>query len=137
MSDNFASTKYPTARVPHTCHECRRTIGRRERYARTAGSWEGYFFTNIACLHCAIARIIVDFEDDYYNEGYYGGLGEWCGWYEGDSVRMLRIVAGFNNRWALRYSAGLMPLPATPRVVSEYVTRAITEARGPFAEATS
>lgn len=70
MSDNFAATKYPTARVPHKCHECGRTIGRRERYAKTAGLWEGDFFTNIACLHCAIARMIVDHHDDYYSEGY-------------------------------------------------------------------
>ena len=107
----FNATTHPRARKPHKCSECGRTIEPGERYERTAGSWEGVFFTSLACLHCARARVIADYSDDYYGEGYYGGLLEWVG--NDDDMRTLRARAGFRAQW--RYQSGaLMPLPESP-----------------------
>ena len=110
MSD-FNYTSHPTARKPHKCFECGRTIEPGERYERTASVWEGDFFASKACLHCAMTRQIADYCNDYYSEGYYGGLSEWVG--NEDDPRCLRIRAGFREQW--RYQSGrLMPLPESP-----------------------
>jgi ribosomal protein S27E len=108
---DFNSTIYRTARKAHRCEECGRTIEPGERYSRTAAVWEGDFFTNVACLHCARARMVADYADNYYNEVYYGGLSEWVD--NDDQDETLRIRAGFRARW--RYQSGaLMPLPESP-----------------------
>lgn len=108
----FNSTHRPKARTSHQCEECGRTIDPGERYERTAAVWEGDFFTNIACQHCAVARVLVDEVDGYYNEGYYGGLSTWISDlsddYSNDWVPNVRD--GFYARW--RDASGeLWPLP--------------------------
>lgn len=110
----FNSTHYPTARTEHRCEECGRTIAKGERYSRTASVWESEFFTNVACLHCAIARFIVDAGCDYYGEQFYGGLA-WhlpeCGDLD---VWVLRLTVGVKRRWQRFDGAGLMDLPRNP-----------------------
>lgn len=109
MSD-FNCTHYPTARKEHRCDECDRTIRTGERYSRTAAVWEGDFFTNVACLHCAVARVLVADESAYYSEGYYHGLREWlldCA----EDVWSLRLKVGTGRKWQRFDGAGLMPLP--------------------------
>ena len=67
----FNATTHPRARKPHKCSECGRTIEPGERYERTAGSWEGDFFTSLACLHCARARVIADYSDGFRAQWRY------------------------------------------------------------------
>lgn len=111
MSGAFNCTSHPTARKPRMCQECSRTIQPGERYERVAAVWEGDFFTNVACMHCACARVIADYADNYYNEGYYGGLDEWM--LNDSDPRTLRLRACFSAKW--RYHSGaLMPLPESP-----------------------
>ncbi|MBT2537234.1 hypothetical protein [Arthrobacter sp. ISL-69] len=120
MSD-FATTKAVKARKPHTCEECWRIIEPDETYHRTAGSWEGDFFTIKACGHCDRFRKHINEADDYYHEGYYGGAGAWVenGYYSaGDlpgltfaqRLALFRMARHFEGRW--RDSSGrLRPLP--------------------------
>lgn len=112
----FNSTGYPTARKSHHCDECGRTITPGERYSRTAAVWEGEFFTNVACLHCALARMIVDEGDAWYSENYYHGLREWLGEYASDQSTSwaLRLLMQVDRRWQRFDGAGLMDLPANP-----------------------
>ena len=110
---DFNCTKYPTARKAHRCDECARVIQPGERYSRTAAIWEGDWFTNVACLHCAIARMIVDYGDDYYSEGYYHGLREWLA-DSAEHVWSLRLKVGVERCWQRFDGTGLMPLPANP-----------------------
>jgi hypothetical protein len=106
----FNSTKHPTARRQHRCDECNRTIEQGERYSRTAAVWDGDFFTNVACLHCEAARMIVNRSDSYYYETYYGGLGEWLNEMGHEALWSLRLLVGVRARW--RYQSGaLMPVP--------------------------
>ena len=112
MSADFNSVKRPTARKPHRCDECRRTIEPGEKYERTAAVWEGDFFTNVACAHCAVARRAVAEVDSWYWESFYGGLREWLSEI-GIEVGALRLYACVRAKW--RYQSGaLMPLPAEP-----------------------
>ncbi len=117
MSD-FNSTSYPRARTPHICDECRRTIDPGEHYSRTAAVWEGDFFTNRACLHCAVARYLVDEMDGYYSERFYSGLGEWLGDHWFDSVTAARLKVATDRKWSRFDGAGLMPFPLDPLVLT-------------------
>lgn len=112
MSD-FNCTTYPTARKPHRCHECSRAIAKGERYSRTASVWEGDFFTNVACMHCAVARVIVDYYSEWYSEGYYGGLAEYLSEHA-DHVWSRRLWVGVRRQWLRFDGTGLMDLPRNP-----------------------
>lgn len=110
---DFNCTKTPTACRVHRCEECARQIEPGERYSRTAAVWEGEFFTNVACLHCAAARRLVDLYDGYYNEYYYGGLSEWLNDSGRDDLWSMRLLVGVREQW--RYQSGaLMPVPYVP-----------------------
>jgi hypothetical protein len=121
VSSDFASTKPVKARKHHNCDECGRVIEPGETYRRTAGSWEGDFFTNVACGHCDVFRRQVNRADSYYNESYYGGLGEWVanGYYSaGDlpgltwarRLALYRMSRHFEQRWR-QPDGQLRPLP--------------------------
>lgn len=116
MAD-FNATRVLKAAVPHACEECGRTIMVGEQYERVAAVYEGNFFTNAACLHCAAARRIASSVDDWYREDFYNGLDSWFGnsKYEYPiESGVLRIAAGFRERW--RYQSGaLMPIPEESR----------------------
>jgi len=121
MTD-FAANKPVKARKIHICDECQRRIQPGETYHRTAGSWEGDFFTNKACAHCDIFRKHVFNVDDYYHESYYGGLGEWVAngyWSAVDlpgttwtqRLNIYRMAHHFRSRWGER-DGSLVPVPA-------------------------
>lgn len=116
MSDSFGSTKTVRARKQHKCEECWRTIEAGELYYRHAGVWEGDFFTNVSCAHCAELRRQIAVTDCDFNEVYYGGAGEWVlntGWQEVPERHRLvlcRLSACFKARWRFQ-SGNLMPIP--------------------------
>jgi hypothetical protein len=124
---DFNSTTYPRARKARKCDECGRPIAASERYSRTAAVWEGEFFTNVACRHCAVARFIVDEADNWYSEGFYGGLGDWLIESGYGEVWSLRLRVGSDRKWRCRYSDALMPLPENPWPAAEHLTRRIAE----------
>ena len=108
MGDGLACTTYPRARKEHRCEECGRKIEIGEIYVRYAGTWEGDFFTNVACQQCAALRKIAGDLDSYYWEVYYGGLAEWVwnrSWTdvkwvdEAQLIHLLRLIAGFKADW--------------------------------------
>lgn len=120
MSADFGSTKTRMARKQHECEECGRQIMPGERYDRHAGVWEGNFFTNMACGHCARLRRMVDDLDAYYNEVYYGGLGDWvsetypettAGDFTSD-LWLARAVRDFRRHWQGN-GGELLDLPGT------------------------
>lgn len=121
---NFASTIQRKARKAHTCEECWRIIGPGEIYHRTAGSWEGDFFTIKACAHCNVFRKYIDQADDGYNEGYFGGASAWVdnGYYAAcdlpgstfeERLGLYRMARHFEGRWRDR-SGELLPVPEEP-----------------------
>lgn len=68
----FSTIKFVTARKPHKCYECSRTIPTGSEYEYTAGSWDGDFQTFKTCEQCAGLR-------DSLSAGgcwQYGELGE-------------------------------------------------------------
>lgn len=118
---NFASTKTVRARKAHSCEECGRTIHPAETYHRTAGSYEGDFFTNVACGHCSVFRRYIDRADSNYCEGYFGGTGEWVAngyWSASDlpsttfeqRLALYRMAQHFRDRWRDR-AGELRPVP--------------------------
>lgn len=52
----FWSSAIRTARKPHRCDECPRTIAPGEQYEAVAGKWEGYFDTFKTCARCLDIR---------------------------------------------------------------------------------
>jgi hypothetical protein len=48
--------KIVTARKPHKCGECRRSIEMGEEYEHTKGLWEGRFETHKTCSECRAIR---------------------------------------------------------------------------------
>lgn len=121
MSQDFAATKQQKARTTHTCDECFRDILPGETYSRAAGSWEGDFFTNVACAHCAVFRKSIDNFDDNYFESYYGGVpwwhenayfseGEIHGATFGQRLGLFRMSRHWQTRWRDR-DGNLRPIP--------------------------
>lgn len=119
---NFANTVARKARKPHTCEECWRTIDAGETYHRTAGSWEGDFFTIKACAHCNVFRKYIDQADDGYFEGYFGGASAWVEnvyWNYADlpgttfeqRLALYRMARYFQGRWRDR-NGDLRPVPS-------------------------
>jgi hypothetical protein len=123
MSD-FAATKATKARATHQCEECWRTIHPGETYHRTAGSWEGDFFTIKACGHCCAFRKHISEADDYYYECYFGGVSVWVengytdptdlpGTTWEQRLGLYRMARHYRGRW--RDTSGhLRPVPADP-----------------------
>jgi hypothetical protein len=122
---DFNCTTYPRSRKPRRCDECSRPIAAGEHYSRTAAVWEGEWFTNVACRHCAVARFIVDEADNWYSEGFYGGLSTWLGDNSHDGIWSLRLQVSFGRKWRRRYSDALMPPPENPWPAAEHLTRRI------------
>ena len=116
MSAEFNCTRTPVARREHKCDECFRVIGAGETYSRTAAVWDGDFFTNVACAHCAAAREIVANVDPDYRDYYYGGLlvtvqETWSDYDVEDGIA--RLAGCLEAKW--RYQSGaLMPIPEEP-----------------------
>lgn len=120
MSGTFGHTRHLVARKEHRCEECGRKIAPGEKYDRHAGKWEGDFFTNVACAHCAVLRRMVNDVDDYYYECYFGGLGEWvsesypettAGDFTSD-LWLARSVRDFRRNWR-NHDGTLLDLPDT------------------------
>ena len=121
MSSNFAATKSVKARKMHHCEECFRRIEPGETYHRTAGSWEGDFFTIKACGHCHVFRKYIDAADDSYRECYFGGAGAWVdngyldptdlpGTTWAQRLALYRMARHFRDRWRLP-DGSLRPVP--------------------------
>lgn len=121
---DFATTTARKARKPHRCEECFRTIHPGETYHRTAGSWEGDFFTLKACGHCCAFRKHIDRADAYYYEGYFGGVSTWVTEGYADPtdlpdttwpqrLGLYRMARHFRDRWHDR-NGQLRPVPADP-----------------------
>lgn len=119
---DFATTIARKARKRHVCEECFRSIHPGEAYHRTAGSWEGNFFTIKACAHCQIFRKWIDKADSGYNESYFGGAGEWVAngyWSQLDlpgttfeqRLALYRMSQHFRDHWRDRRGE-LRPIPA-------------------------
>lgn len=102
--------KNPTARKPHNCGSCGRTIQPGEKYLRGVGL-DGTAWTWKECGHCErLAEYVVAL----YDLDEYGGddLHEW----DPDGLAELRVKVQFRKRWT-RQDGTLYPLP-------EQVTRA-------------
>jgi hypothetical protein len=52
----FSVTKYPTARKPHKCCECRAVIPSGAKYQRCTGKWDGVFGSETTCMVCCEIR---------------------------------------------------------------------------------
>jgi hypothetical protein len=128
MSSDFAATEAVTARKSHVCEECWRTIHPGETYHRTAGSWEGDFFTIKACAHCNVFRKHIDKADDGYNESYFGGAHAWVDngyWHEIDlpgttfeqRLALYRMARHFGDHWRDR-NGNLRPVPPDPTPIA-------------------
>jgi hypothetical protein len=111
---SFSNSRVVKGRKAYTCDECGRRLQTGERSVYTAAVWEGDFFTNRCCEHCAAFRKLIDKIDDGYHEHYYGGVSSWVGdrlWREYKTdVRELRAVAGFTMAWRTE-SGKLLPIP--------------------------
>lgn len=109
MSSDFASTVKRTARTSHKCGECFRTISPRERYMRTAGSWEGDFYVIKACEPCARLRTLLCTVDPDFWESCFGGVHAWVEndlWQELSesfswlvTLHVRRLCMLFEKRW--------------------------------------
>lgn len=106
MSDFGRSSKVSAVK-PYRCDECGTSINKGDKYLYHAGAWEGEFFVNRACLHCATLRRMVCEYDEWYWETYYGGLGEWVHNFDFSYLPeriehrgpFARMLAGYKKRW--------------------------------------
>lgn len=116
IGDDFATMLTEAqrlARKDHYCGECRRVIGKGERYTYETALFDGYVSTYKTCPHCVVAR---------------GWLlkqcGGWC-WEMikediGEHVRdkykgLARVYVGMRRKWKT-VRGGLMPVPAMPEI---------------------
>ena len=105
-----------TARKPHVCQECWRTIAKKERYFFTAGVGEDGFFASKTCRHCKIAQewltkecggfLFRGVEDDILEHiaeaGYHTPLS------------LAKIAVGMRRKWQRFYTDTIMSVPKMP-----------------------
>lgn len=101
---------YVTARKPHKCAECRRTIDAGERYNRESFVFDGCFQYHKTCAHCMVVR---GFLVDECGGWLYGAVEEdarehcHAGIYRMD---LYRAVVGMGWNWR-RKDGRLMNVP--------------------------
>ena len=111
MSDHYAHT-WPTARKPHPCELCRRTIRPGERYLRGVGMDGITAWTWRECAHCDAIR---DLARAYGADGADGEysldvIAEW----EPQTPSQLRALVLWRRQWTRR-DGSLYPVPEKVR----------------------
>lgn len=107
-------SRQQTARKPHRCGECGRTINPGERYTDERLVWDSQARTLKTCPHCMSARaylgehchgwVYTAVEEDLQSH-YYGSLGNTA------EERRLRLLAiGLRENWT-RHDGRLWPVP--------------------------
>lgn len=111
----------PTARKPHNCSECGRTIQPGERYSRAFMVYEGAPETFRTCAHCQVGQ---EWLAENCNMIAHGSLmdemQEHADIYRDHALGFLRIKAGMLRKWHRFDGAGLMRLPPLPVAVGEW-----------------
>lgn len=117
MSSDFYVNTHPTARKPHRCMMCRRSIDPGEQYRRGAGMDGSTAWTWIECAHCSALAGYLTSQDDYYDDGYdWTMLADW----EPASVEHLRIKALAVRRQWRRTDGTLYPVPVIERDLAHH-----------------
>lgn len=117
---------YVTARKPHKCAECRRTIDAGERYHRESFVFDGRFQAHKTCAHCMVVR---DFLSEECGGWLYGDVEEdarehcHSGIYRMD---LYRAVVGMQRNWR-RKDGRLMNVPT--RITTSDDLAALKEAK--------
>jgi len=93
-----------TARKPHPCDLCSRTISQGERYQRSAGMDGSSAWTWKECAHCEAIIDVIERDVD----GSYGpdSVREWCP----RTIPQLRAKVLWLRRWT-RPDGSLYPVP--------------------------
>lgn len=115
---------YVTARKPHKCAECRRTIEAGERYHRESFVFDGRFQCHKTCAHCMVVR---DFLQDECGGWLYGDVEEDAREHchgQGYGMDLYRAVVGMRRNWR-RQDGRLMNVPA--RITTSDEIRAARE----------
>ena len=104
------SGSYVTARKPHKCAECRRTIDAGEQYHRESFVFDGSFQAHKTCAHCMVVR---DFLVEECGGWLYGDVEEdardHC-YGQGYGMDLYRAVVGMRHDWR-RKDGSLLPIP--------------------------
>lgn len=82
MTD-FATSRYPKARVAHRCVECRHDIKPGERYVRVSGATDGRMWADKFCRRCDVLNKVA------WDEVRRSGMHEEDGPIPGDVVPWL------------------------------------------------
>lgn len=107
---------YPTARKPHTCEFCYRTIVPGEKYLRGTGFGEGDGIHSWAeCRHCEAFRIICDLGDEWDHTYSRDDFTE-ADFPDGSDAYVWQV--SFLNKWRC-YDGELMPVPVVSAEVSK------------------
>jgi hypothetical protein len=116
---DVVTTTNPTARKPHSCGECGRTIQPGERYERTEGkSSYGGWLTYLVCPHCEVlgdwlTGICNGYIFNHVIEDVREHLDEGIG-----GMDVARAYFAARMRWTSRRTGELMPVP-DPLIVPE------------------
>lgn len=89
----------PTARKPHQCGECYRTINPGETYRRWRWLYDGRFVSVKQCAHCRAAGVWLD----EVCRGYLiGSIAEELEshWDKYGGLALGRLVVGISRRWS-------------------------------------
>lgn len=97
---------HPTARKPHHCETCNRTIQTGETYMRGSGYGDGEAFTWKECAHCDVFVQLVTLrlrEEEYS----FDVIAQWD---EPHTIAEARVRAQWKRRWTNR-AGHLYPIP--------------------------
>jgi hypothetical protein len=105
-----------TARKPHKCCECHRTIKPGETYHRVFGKQDGDRFFDKWCTHCDVAKqwlwtncggsMLTMIEEDIHEH-----VNEYR------RMDLARLDVGMRRGWKRVRREGLMPIPKLPRPI--------------------
>lgn len=119
--NEFSAQREHTARKPHRCEECGRTIHPGERYLLTCWKYEGDFSQARMCAHCQVAADwLTENCGGYLTHGVEEDLREHVSEYGGQTAcwpRLARLAVQMDQNWTYRRGprkGQLMPLPALP-----------------------
>lgn len=107
----YYADAWPTARKPHRCEDCGRTIRPGEKYRKGSGMDGSTAWTWRECEHCTCLVHLLDRDDSYSDEDFIN--------WEPTTLAHLRLKAMWLKKWERR-DGSLYPAPTLTTLEDEY-----------------
>lgn len=116
------SRTYRTARRPHLCEECGRSIQAGERYSYAAGLYDHQWNTHKSCAHCAVGQEWLGQEcGGFIHGGVWEDIEAHNDEYPALRIPLRRVALSARRRWRW-FNGQTMRVPTLPPGIKSVVS---------------